>query len=153
MLASAPSFLCFLQVWWKRSSFSHLGAVLLATFSCSWMVTTHPSWSLFSDSGSSSFYSPWSSLQPLPHPHHTQLKWPFWICSHPLSCVLPLFESHISHKVLYTHLPLFFSPRISVFCLKPTTFYKITIVLTISKFNMLTTIILPLNYTLKYIDS
>ena len=110
MLASAPSFLRFLQVWWERSSFSHLGAVLPATFSFSWTVTTCASWSLFSDSGSASFYSPWSSPQPPPHPHHTQLKRPFWICSHPLSCVLPLFQSHISHKVLYTHLPFFFLP-------------------------------------------
>ena len=84
------------------------GAVLPATFLCSWTVTTCPSPSLFSESGSSSFYSPCSSPQPLPHAHHTQLKWPFWICSHPLSCVLPLFESHISHKVIYTHLPFFF---------------------------------------------
>ena len=150
MLASAPSFLCFLQVKGVHSptwgSPSRYILVLMDCHHSSVTISLLWVWLLFI-----LLSLQFSTASPTCSSHTTEMVFLDLLSSTQLR-VTPLWKSYFSQSFIHSFV-IFFPPRISVFCLKHTTFCKITIVLTISIFNLLTTIVLPLNHTLKYIDS
>lgn len=126
MQVSAPSF-SLSSCYSGKGIHSRLRRHFFQPHLCPWTIIIHGSFRPLHDSGLFSFYSHSSTLQPLLHPHYTQFKLSFWICSYPLKhlavnrlLLTPSSKSYFWNSFIHS-LFTFFSHDIRLLSIMPPT--------------------------------